>query len=68
MNKIIFKKITNIFKFYKIICNKAVKDMLVKYFFIYINQLFVIIVKKTKGQLTYAKLNMILQKTKIIKN
>ena len=68
MNKIIFKKITNIFKFYKIICNKAVKDMLVKYFFIYINQLFVIIVKKTKGLLTYAKLNMILQKTKIIKN
>lgn len=68
MNKIIIKKITSIFKFYKIICNKAVKDMLVKYFFIYINQLFVIIVKKTKGQLTYAKLNKILQKTNIIKN
>lgn len=67
MNKIINKKITNIFKFYKIVSNKEVKDLLVKYFFIYINQLFVHIVKKTKGVLTVSKLNMILEKTNIMK-
>ena len=67
MNKIINKKVTSIFKFYKIISNKNVKELLVKYFFIYINQLFVYIVKKTKGVLTFSKLNLILEKTNIMK-
>ena len=67
MNKIINKKITSIFKFYKVVSNKMVKEMLVKMFFIYINQLFVCIVKKTKGMLTLSKLNMIIQKTNMMK-
>jgi len=67
MNNIINKKVTNIFKFYKVVSNKKVKEMLIKYFFIYINQLFVYIVKKTKGDLTFAKLNTILKKTNIMK-
>jgi hypothetical protein len=67
MNKIINKKITSIFKFYKVVSNKMVKEMLVKMFFIYINQLFVCIIKKTKGMLTLSKLNIIIQKTNMMK-
>jgi len=67
MNKLINKKICAVFKFYGIICNKNVKEILVKYFFVFINQLFVLITKKTKGNLTLTKLNQILQKTNIMK-
>lgn len=67
MNKLINKKICAILKFYGIICNKNIKEILVKQYFVFINQLFVLIIKKTKGNLTLTKLNQILQKTNIMK-
>lgn len=66
LDKIVLKKISNVFKFYKVKVQKNIKEYLNKIFLEYLEQMFLNL-KKSKPPLSIKKLNMILSKTKIMK-
>lgn len=66
LEKIVKRKIINIFKFFKINTTKSVRDLFNKIFHEYLNSLIKMLIK-SKGELTLIKVKKMLSKSKIIK-
>lgn len=67
LNKIIYRQISNIFKFFKVKVTKIVINEFVQIYNNHVNQLFAQL-GKSKKELSYSKLTSILKKSKILKN
>jgi hypothetical protein len=63
LNKIIFKEIGKVFKFFKISVNKNIKNDFVIFFHKYMDQM----LNSVKGELTYIKMKSLIDKSKIMK-
>lgn len=63
LNKIIFKEIGKVFKFFKMSADANIKNDFVVFFHKYIDQL----LNSVKGELTYLKLKSLIDKSKIMK-
>lgn len=65
LNRIIFKKISDVFKFFKVHANKTIRQEFVNMFNKYVHELFSIIAL-SKKELTAEKLKTILKKSKLL--
>ena len=68
LNKIIVRKINSVFKFFKISTTRGMSQVFIQLFDKYMNELFIMIKKSCKKELTYKKLESIIKKTKIMKS